>query len=823
ESEEEESRGLRRIRVLCDRGPGKRATCRKGARFLPVRLLDTGLASRSRSSTGVWPSLPRLCFLRVQAELWNGHLGHIWLRVAVARRPLGWVFLGSGEGVTSALHVLEEARPLPICGGVGVYSSIQLWASGSRYKVRLKYLKYLRSPAEVSTHESSAHEHHWVVWGFPRKTLPTGSETKPAFVDQGPEDNRVFSSPQYEVDGSAEAPLRPAPGARPRPRGPPPPPGPAPAPGARPRARLQTPPHLPPSVSPLGLTQLRLAQFLPLRPKMAAVLRSPEPWNRVTIPKAGSSSAVTVPDPDAALDLCIKAVIKECCLLTQLLKSQTLDAETDVLCALLYSNHNRMSRHKPHLALKQVEQCLKRLKNMNLKGAIQDLFELFSSNSENQPLTTKACAIPSQPVVELVLMKILGASKLLLRLLDCCCKTFLLTVKHLGLKEFIILNLVMVGLVSRVLYKGVLKRLISLYEPLFRLLQVVSEIQPTPYFRDFTFPSDITEFLGQPYFEIFKKNMPTAFAAKGVTKLLNKLFLTKEQSPKFSEETSLRTPKKTNKQKKINIQNNVDLGQPVKNRKIFKEASSEFDVRAFCTQLKNKAIQETNLEFKCPRSRLKATKHSSRRVIDTHCAKSFVKRFREAETFTQLSEEIQMAILWCKNKKLKVQAIFLGNKLLKSNRFKHVEAQGYSLPKKLECIKTSICNSFLRGSHIKISKHHLRQRSQKFLLRQRKPQRKLQSTLLKEIQKSSRGAKDTREQRLSYHAVRKTALYMDSKQLLSSQISDPVIQTKEKQIDKNLTGSNENQADSWTKMHISKHNTPTSKKESDDIDDIFAL
>ncbi|XP_021567788.1 nucleolus and neural progenitor protein-like [Carlito syrichta] len=110
-----------------------------------------------------------------------------------------------------------------------------------------------------------------------------------------------------------------------------------------------------------------------------------------------------------------------------------------------------MGHHKPHLALRQVEQCLKRLRNMNLVGSIQDLSELFTSN-ENHPVTPKVCVIPSQPVVELVLMKVLGACKLLLRLLDCCCKAFLLTVKHLGLQEFIILNLVMVGLVSRLWY-----------------------------------------------------------------------------------------------------------------------------------------------------------------------------------------------------------------------------------------------------------------------------------------------------------------------------------------------------------------------------------
>ncbi|TEA37409.1 hypothetical protein DBR06_SOUSAS1910139, partial [Sousa chinensis] len=561
--------------------------------------------------------------------------------------------------------------------------------------------------------------------------------------------------------------------------------------------------------------------------KMAALLPGPQPWNRVRLPKAGSRSTVTVQDPGAALDLCIAAVIKECCLVTLSLKSQILDAETDVLCAVLYSNHNRMGRHKPHLALKQVEQCLKRLKNMNLEGSIQDLSESFSSN-ENQPVNTKACVIPSQPVVELVLMKILGASKLLLRLLDCCCKTFLLTVKHLGLQEFIILNLVMVGLVSRlwVLYKDVLKRLVSLYEPLFGLLQEVSRIQPLPYFKGFTFPSDIAEFLGEPYFEIFKKKMPTAFAAKGVTKLLNKLFLTKEQSQRSSEETLLRISKKA-KQMKINTQNNVDLGQPVKNKKILKEKSSEFDVRAFCKQLKHRAIQANSFEFKCSQSKLKATKRSSWKAIGTPCVKSLVQRFRETDTFVQLSEEIQMAILWCRSKKLKAQTTFLGNKLLKSNRLKHVEAQGYSLPKKLECIKTSICNCLLQGSGSKTLKNHLRRRSQnKFSLKRRKPQRKLQSTLLKETQQPPQGtqsATDIIKGRLSHPTVCTTDLYPNNKQVLSRRVSSPVIQTKEKQIHETLIESNENETDSWTTMQINKHNTSGITKETDDIDDIFAL
>ncbi|KAM9696950.1 nucleolus and neural progenitor protein isoform 2-T2 [Dama dama] len=554
---------------------------------------------------------------------------------------------------------------------------------------------------------------------------------------------------------------------------------------------------------------------------MATPLLGPEPWNRVRIPKAGSRSAVTVQDPDTALDLCIAAIIKECYRITLSLKSQTLDEETNVLCAILYSNHNRMGRHKPHLALRQVEQCLKRLKNMNLEGLIQDLSESFSSN-ENQPINSKACVIPSQPVVELVLMKILGACKLLLRLLDCCCKTFLLTVKHLGLQEFIILNIVMVGLVSRlwVLYKDVLKRLVSLYEPLFGLLQEVSRIQPLPYFKGFTFPSDIVEFLGEPYFEVFKKKVPTAFVAKGVTKLLNKLFLTKEQSQRSGEETLLRISEKA-KQVKINIQNNMDLGQPVKKK------SLEFDVRAFCKQLKHKAIQEKSFEFKCSQSKLKAAKHSSQKAIGTRCVKSLVQKFREAETFTQLSEEIQMAILWCRSKKLKAQTTFLGNKLLKSNRLKHVEAQGSSLPKKLQCIKRSICNCLLHGLGLKTSKHHLRQRrsQNKFSLKGRE-QRKLQSTHLKEIQQPPQGtqsATDVIKGRLSDSTDCRTDLYPNNKQVLNRRVSNPVIQTKEKQTHEKLTESNENETDSWTMMQVNKHNTSGTTKEKDDIDDIFAL
>ncbi|XP_075398642.1 nucleolus and neural progenitor protein [Tenrec ecaudatus] len=564
---------------------------------------------------------------------------------------------------------------------------------------------------------------------------------------------------------------------------------------------------------------------------MAAGRPGPEPWNRVKIPRAGSRTAVTVQDPGPALCRCVAAAIKECCLVTRLLQSPALDAETDVLCAVIYSNHHRMGRHKPHLALKQVEQCLKRLKTMDLEGSIEDLSALFSS-SGHQPVSAKECVIPSQPVVEGVLMKVLGACKLLLRLLDCCCKTFLLTVKHLGVHEFIILNLVMVALVSRlwVLYKGVLKRLMSLYEPLFGLLQEISRIQPMPYFQDFTFPPEIADFLGQPYFDVCKRAKPTPFAAKGVTRLLNKLFLTKEQQSPLPIEEALLRIRKNVTPLKSNVDYSVDLGQPVKSKKVCKEESSAFDVRAFCRQLKQKTAQETGFEWKHPQANVKGTRHSPLKVTEpSPCAKRLVQSLREAETFGQLCEEIQLAVVWCRSNKLRAQATFLGNKLLKSHRLKHVEAQGFSLPKKLECIKTSICNCLLRGSGNKTSKHHLRpRRSQnKFLRRQRKPQRTLQPSLLKEIQQvppgTPKGATGTSvKQRLSHLAANRAGLYPHSTQLLNNKAST-LGGTKEKQNDRNLTGSTENKIGSRTVIQVDRHNTSGTMKETDDIDDIFAL
>lgn len=143
-------------------------------------------------------------------------------------------------------------------------------------------------------------------------------------------------------------------------------------------------------------------------------------------------------------------------------------------------------------------------------------------------------------------------------------------------------------------------------------------------------------------------------------------------------------------------------------------------------------------------------------------------------------------------------------------------------------MKTSLCNCLLRGSIVSTSKCPSRQRSKhKVLSRQRKPQRKLQSTLLKETQqvpegtlKSARGtsAKWSRAD----GAVPRTDVCPNRKQVLR-RLSKPVLKTKETGIHRNLTAGGGNETGLRTKRQTHTHSVPEAAQEADDIDDIFAL
>ncbi|NXY87105.1 NEPRO protein, partial [Alcedo cyanopectus] len=222
---------------------------------------------------------------------------------------------------------------------------------------------------------------------------------------------------------------------------------------------------------------------------------------------------------------CLPALQRRCHIARKRLSGTGLAVEGRVLRAVLYVYHSRLLRHRSYLAMQQVEQCLKRLWKMNLVGSIETLAELIPKKNTSQAHSERL--VPSQPMLETVALKVLGGCKLILRLLDCCCKAFLLSVKHLCSEEFILLNTVASGLLSRlwfvVQYRCVLQSLASLYSTLLTPLQLVSETQQMPYIKGFTFPSDISHFLGVNISSKVKKQKARMLTTKKPTSWLKKL------------------------------------------------------------------------------------------------------------------------------------------------------------------------------------------------------------------------------------------------------------------------------------------------------------
>ncbi|NWW93763.1 NEPRO protein, partial [Rhynochetos jubatus] len=260
----------------------------------------------------------------------------------------------------------------------------------------------------------------------------------------------------------------------------------------------------------------------------------------------------------------LPALRRRCGIVGRRLTGPGLAVEGRVLRAVLYVYHSRLFRHRPYLGLQQVEQCLKRLWKMNLVGCIQTLAELIPKKTTSQ--AHAECLVPSQPMLETVALKVLGGCKLILRLLDCCCKAFLLSVQHLCLEEFILLNTVASGLLSRlwfvIQYRCVLHSLIFLYDMLATALHLVSETQQMPYIKGFTFPSDIRNFLGVNVSSEVKKQKARMLTAKKPTSWMKKFFPTKpEAASDLGKTRNSATCTSAVKQRRIPCP--ADVGEPV--------------------------------------------------------------------------------------------------------------------------------------------------------------------------------------------------------------------------------------------------------------------
>ncbi|KAG8136764.1 hypothetical protein E2320_005320 [Naja naja] len=394
-------------------------------------------------------------------------------------------------------------------------------------------------------------------------------------------------------------------------------------------------------------------------------------WNRWDVPWPACNSAEVVPAEHASVR-CLSAVLKKCCAVDSMLNSKMLVAEQSLLHSIIYNYHYQMIHQKAYGSLKQVEQCLKRLNLMNLEKSIQKITQvgLIKQRSEN----SEESLVPSQPVIEVVLVKILGSCKLILRLLECCCRAFTLIVKHLCLEEYVLFNTLILGLLSRlwILYGAVLQKLSTLYKDMFELLEEVAKMHQRPYIKGFVFPSEINDFLETSYLEI-KKKMPKGFIErKAGTGWINTLFSV-NKTISHSQNLSAAVPpavRKKKKKKRKGSQNIYDIGKPVLIKRTNQEHNSKF----------------SNM---LPESK-KITAISSK-ALRSQYLHSFVSKFKAVRSFEELSQTLKTTVTWCKNNKVRSGAFFLGMKLLKSKRLQHVEAQGCRLQQKLRCVKATIC------------------------------------------------------------------------------------------------------------------------------------
>ncbi|KAM6984991.1 testis-expressed protein 30, partial [Aplochiton taeniatus] len=184
----------------------------------------------------------------------------------------------------------------------------------------------------------------------------------------------------------------------------------------------------------------------------------------------------------------------------KLLHSRLLQTEIRVLYELQYVLNNSFRQQKSFRALKQVEQCIHRLKEMKLDSALGELMELCPSQAQRQIASDSKgdITVPSQPALEWYCLKVLGAAQLMSCVLQRCTRAFVLSQQHLQSEEFVLLNVVLTSMLSRlwVFFRGILASLAPLYEQILKLWKDVSQAQHMPYLRDFPLPTDILEFLG---------------------------------------------------------------------------------------------------------------------------------------------------------------------------------------------------------------------------------------------------------------------------------------------------------------------------------------
>ncbi|XP_062287899.1 nucleolus and neural progenitor protein [Scomber scombrus] len=381
-----------------------------------------------------------------------------------------------------------------------------------------------------------------------------------------------------------------------------------------------------------------------------------EPWNRVNLPFPSCVSTVRIHFTHKT-DVNVKALLVENDKVLKLIHSEILQTEIRVLYELLYILNNSYRGNKTFKGLKQVEQCINRLKNMKFDVALQELIDLCP-NRIQRGLSIKAgeCDVPSQPMLEWLCLKVLGAANLMTCTLNRCSRAFVLTKQQMKWEEFVILNVVITSLLSRlwVIFRGVLASLSTLYQQLLEFLREVACLQPMPFLKDFSLPRDMAQFLGPSLALLLTKRLTQNLHAKDHK-------MQQRKNPSFT----------VKKRQAMKVKE--DLGVAIE-RDLVHDADMKPFLKIFRNFSEGKSV---------PQESHKAEKKQM-----------FKKQVREAATFTDMATHLEEMSLWCKSQKMEKEKRLLSFLRLKCQRMKCLEAAGYNVQRKLQTFREETCGAF---------------------------------------------------------------------------------------------------------------------------------
>ncbi|XP_043105160.1 LOW QUALITY PROTEIN: nucleolus and neural progenitor protein [Puntigrus tetrazona] len=406
-----------------------------------------------------------------------------------------------------------------------------------------------------------------------------------------------------------------------------------------------------------------------------------EPWNKIHIPFPSAFSSSRIPFTDSN-DLLIESLLTDCEKVLTLLSSEVLQTEIRVLYELLHVLNNSFRQHKPFRALKQVEQCVNRLKEMKLKEAVEDLKELCPNKFQRDAgAEVGECDLPSQPMLEWLCLKLLGASSLLARTLERCTQAFMLARQHILLSEFIVLNVVITSMLSRlwVFFRGILKALIPMYKGTTELLQEVSRSQPMPYLTDFTLPRGLKDFLCLSYPDLLleegTKDPLRGKKGKKNISLLSRLFESKGR-----EEESEMMPVVA----AVFVKgSSLDMGAAVLQRRpgYSDLLPCGLDIK-FVLQKSCKSTKQMSLE---PEMKTDITSQAAGFQM-----RKFLKSLRKVSSFRNMAVHLKKMIHLCRSCKFHQVRKYLAFLHLKCLRMESLEAEGVRVEKRLKTFKCTV-------------------------------------------------------------------------------------------------------------------------------------